>query len=204
MRRQQAERSVSTQRAIMAAASDLFAEHGYERTSIDQIADRAGVSKGALYHHYRDKIEVLAAVYTDLCHEVSGRLLGVAVPGADPVEVLKAGCRLYLEVCTERTYRQIALIDAPAALGWARWRDIDAEDGGFGLLRRGLAAAASAGALPSAAIEERAHLLIAALTEAALLIARSPAPDETRATTTALIERQLEDSRTPRLRAETA
>ncbi|MCD0453346.1 TetR/AcrR family transcriptional regulator [Actinocorallia sp. API 0066] len=193
MRRQQSERSDTTKQAIVAAARDLFTAQGYDRTSIDQIAEKAGVSKGALYHHYRDKTEVLAAVYTDMCHDMGERLLGDVRPGADPVEALKAGSRFFLNACAEPSYRQIALIDAPAVLGWARWRSIDADGGGFGLLRQGLTAAADAGLISPDHLEERAHLLIAALIEATLLIARSDTPHTTQAVLAQLLDQQFED-----------
>ncbi|ROO87398.1 TetR family transcriptional regulator [Actinocorallia herbida] len=196
MRRQQSERSDTTKQAIVAAACDLFTGHGYDRTSLDQIAEKAGVSKGALYHHYRDKTEILAAVYTDLCHHMSERLLGDVEPGSDPIEALRSGSRFFLNACSEPSYRRIALIDAPAVLGWSRWRSIDADGGGFGLLRQGLVAAADAGLTSPEHLEERAHLLIAAIFEAALLIARSDTPHTTRAVMAELLDRQLEDLRT--------
>jgi AcrR family transcriptional regulator len=191
MRRRQAERSDTTRRAIVEAAHGLFAEQGYEHTRIEQIAEKAGMSKGALYHHYRDKAEVLAAVYEDLCGRMTARLLAAAQPGADPIELLRAGCRLFLELCAEPDYRQIALVDAPAGLGWHRWREIDDHAGGFGLLRNVLQAAADAGLVAPDHLDERAHLLLATLMEAALLTARSDTPERARAVMADLVDEQL-------------
>jgi AcrR family transcriptional regulator len=197
MRRRQAERSDTTRRAIVEAACELFRDQGYVRTSIEQIAEKAGMSKGAVYHHYRDKTEVLAAVYEDLCRTMAGRLLASVRPDTDPVDVLKACAQQLLREYVNSDYRQVALVDSPAGLGWERWRAIDAAGGGFGLLRQGLAAAAEAGAISPDHLEERAHLLMAAITEAALLIARSATPRKTRAVMIGLVDQQLEELRIP-------
>jgi AcrR family transcriptional regulator len=195
MRRRQAERSDTTRRAIIQAARDLFAGDGYDRTSIEQIAEKAGMSKGALYHHFRDKAEVLAAVYEDIARGTVGKLLAGVDPAADPIESLKDGTRRFLELCTTSDERQITLVDAPAVLGWQRWRQIDAETGGMGLLRAGLQAAADTGLIAPDQLEERAYLLMATLTEAALLIARSDTPAKTRAIMADLIAQELESLR---------
>lgn len=193
--RRQAERSDTTRKAIIDAATALFAEHGYERSGIEQIAERAGVSKGALYHHYRDKAEVLAAVYEQLEHELVERLLTAAPPGSDAIEALKAGSRAFLDACVDPAYRQIALVDAPAGLGWERWRQIDADAGGFGLLRVGLQVAADSGELPAEHLDERAHLLLALLMEAALLVGRADDPQAMRAVMGSLVDEQLDHMR---------
>jgi AcrR family transcriptional regulator len=203
MPRRQAERSDTTRRAIVAAARALFAEQGYEHTSIDQVVAAARTSKGAFYHHYRDKAEVLAAVYETMVHELSEHLLATtaeddaAGAAGDPVELIAAGARRYLEAVAAPDYRQIALVDAPAVLGWQRWRQIDGDVGGFGLLRRGLQRAADAGAIAPDHLTERAHLLLAALSEASLLVAASDSPDDTRAVMTDLLHAQLQALRTP-------
>ena len=181
-RRTQADRSESTRQAILGAARELFADRGYEATPIDEVARRAGVSKGALYHHYRDKAEVLAAVYEELERGLAAQLAASVAGIADPVEMLRTGCQAFLDACLDPVVRRIALVDAPAGLGWERWREIDARHG-FGLLRAGLAAAAAVGAVPDDHLDERAHLLLAALMEAALLLGKA---DDARATREAL------------------
>src|SRR5262245_1836453 len=159
--RRQQERTATTRRAILAAARELFARDGYEATTIEAIAGRAGVSKGALYHHYADKAEVLAAVYEDLEQELVASLLTVAATETDPVVALRHGCQRFLDQCLDPVFRRIALVDAPTALGWQRWRAIDARHG-LGLLAAGLRAAADQGRIPSDHLDERAHLLLAA------------------------------------------
>src|SRR5712692_3347542 len=117
MPRRQADRSKATQRAIIAAARQLFAERGFEATSLEELARHAGVSKGALYHHFPDKSEVLAAAYEDLERELSTRIAAVASGYNDPIDALKAGCQTFLEACRDPAIRRLALVDAPAGLG---------------------------------------------------------------------------------------
>jgi AcrR family transcriptional regulator len=191
MSRRQQERTVVTRRAIVLAARELFAEAGYEATTIEDIARRAGVSKGALYHHYADKVEVLAAVYEELETELVESLLAVAAAETDPLAALRVGCRAFLDACLDPVFRRIALVDAPGALGWERWRSIDARHG-FGLLVAGLRAAADGRRVSPEHLEERAHLLLAALIEAALLIGHSDAVDATREAMGTLIDEHID------------
>jgi AcrR family transcriptional regulator len=189
--RRQQERTAATRRAIVLAARELFAEAGYEATTIEDIVRRAGMTKGALYHHYADKVEVLVAVYEDLEAELVESLLAVAAAETEPVAALRAGCHAFLDVCLDPVFRRIALVDAPSALGWERWRSIDARHG-FGLLLAGLYAAADRRRVSAEHLEERAHLLLAALIEAALLMGRSDDPNATRKTMGILIDEHID------------
>lgn len=172
----QVERSTATRRAVLDAARTLFAERGWAATSVDEVARGAGVTKGALYHHFRDKTDLLRAVYEDQEQQSISRLAEVAVDGADPLDVLRAGCRMFLTECLDPTFRRIALVEAPAGLGWEEWREIDARYG-FGLLKVGVTAAMDAGRLRPMPSDPLAHLLLAALSEAALLLGQSDDPE---------------------------
>jgi AcrR family transcriptional regulator len=172
----QAERSGATLRAILDAARERFADQGWAATSVDELVRAAGVTKGALYHHFRDKTDVLRAVYEEQEQRSIEGLLAVAAGEDDPLAVLRTGCRAFLTACLDPTFRRIALIEAPAALGWDEWREIDARYG-FGLLRAGVEAAVVAGRLKPLPVEHIAHLLLASLSEAALLIGRADDPD---------------------------
>jgi AcrR family transcriptional regulator len=178
--RTQAERSATTREAIVTAATRLFAERGYEATGIDEVARAAGVSKGALYHHYADKADVLAAVYEDVETKLVERLVAVASRETDPLEAVRAGAHAFLDACVDPVTRQIVLVDAPVGLGWERWRSIGSRYG-FGLLLAGLQAAADAGQIAGDHLEERSRLLLAALIEASLLMSASDTPRKTRA-----------------------
>ena len=175
VRRSQQERSETTKAAAIAAARSIFAERGFEAASIDEITKQAGISKGALYHHYRDKTEILAAAYEDLERELTDHIATVASKHRDPIRSLRAGCHAFVDACTDPATRRLALIDAPAGLGWQRWREIDAQHG-FGLLRFGLQAAADAGRIRPERIESRAHFLLAVMMEGALLIGAADNP----------------------------
>jgi len=190
-RRTQVERSASTRHAIVAAATRIIADSGFAGAGIDEIARAAGVSKGAVYHHYPDKVDVLAAVYEDVEIRLAERIARVASQVADPFDALRAGAHAFLDACLDPTIRRIALVEAPAGLGWERWREIDARHG-FGLLQTGLQAAADAGEIDSAHITERAHLLLAALIEASLLLAHSDKPKRVRASAGAVVDGLLD------------
>jgi AcrR family transcriptional regulator len=191
MPRRQHERTAATREAIIEAARDLFADAGYEGTTIEDIAGRAGVSKGALYHHYADKVEVLVAVYEDLEAGLVESLMAAAAAETDPVAAVRVGCHAFLDACLDPVFRRIALVDAPSALGWERWRSIDARHG-FGLLLAGLHAAADRRRIAGDHLVERAHLLLATLIEAALVVGRSDDPRATRTTMGALIDEHID------------
>lgn len=171
----QVERSTATRRRILDAARELFAERGWAATSIDEVVGAAGVTKGALYHHFRDKTDVLRAVYEDQEQRSIERLLAMSVEYDDPLDALRAGCRSFLTACLDPTFRKIALVEAPAGLGWEEWREIDARYG-FGLLLAGVEAAMDGGRIRRMPVEPVAHLLLAAVSEAALLIGRAEDP----------------------------
>ena len=176
-RRTQAERSEATRGALIAAGRRLFAEHGYEAVSAEQIVRAAGVTRGALYHHFGGKPELLDAVYDQLEREVTERIARVVLGSEleSPLEAMRAGVGAFLEECAQPEVRQIALTDAPAVLGWERWREIAAANG-LGLIEASLAAAIEAGELRPLPVRPTAHLLLGALDEAAMLAARSEDP----------------------------
>ena len=173
-RRTQAERSEATRGALMTAARRLFAEHGYDEVSAEQIVRAAGVTRGALYHHFGGKAELLDAVYDQLEREMTERIARVVLGSEleSPMEAMRAGISAFLEECAQPEVRQIVLTDAPAVLGWERWREIAAANG-LGLIEASLSAAIEAGELRPLPVRPTAHLLLGALDEAAMLSARS-------------------------------
>jgi AcrR family transcriptional regulator len=171
----QVERSEQTRRRVLDAATGLYTERGWASTSLEEVAAAAGVTKGALYHHFAGKTDLLRAVYEDLEERFVTRLAALPLPPSDPVEALRAGARAFLAQCLEPSFCRIALIDAPAALGWSEWRAIDARFG-FGMLQAAVAATADAGRLRALSVNQVSHVLLAALMEAALLIAHDDNP----------------------------
>src|SRR3954468_20577204 len=124
--RTQAERSAATRAAMIAAARELFAERGYAAVGTEEIVRAAGVTRGALYHHFGGKRDLLEAVYVQIEGEVTQRIAEGALAGAatDPLGAMRAGAEAFLEHCTDHEVQQVVLHDAPAVLGWERWREI--------------------------------------------------------------------------------
>jgi AcrR family transcriptional regulator len=166
------ERGQATRQRLVATAARLFTDRGYEATSIEDILEETGVSRGALYHHFDGKEAVLEAVLQEIEAEVAQATVEASRGARDPAAALRAGCEAFLELAQTRRIRQIALIDAPAALGWQKWREIEAQHG-LGLLKAALSRAAEAGRLRTEQVDLFAHMLLAALIEVALMIARS-------------------------------
>src|SRR5271155_4078840 len=143
----QAERRQATVAAILAGARALFAERGFEATSIDDIALAAGVTKGAVYHHFPSKeaifVEVLDAVHRDVANAPPPPEVHNIT---DPIDMIAVGLLAYLKAVCEPPAKRILLIDGPVVIGWARWREIDDAYFGAGarlLLRRVLGPEAS-------------------------------------------------------------
>lgn len=191
-RRSQSERTEATRAALIAAARQLFTERGYDAVGTEEIVRAAGVTRGALYHHFGGKAELLEAVYERLEKESTERVARVVL-GSDlhsPLEAMKAGIEAFLDECAEPELQRIALHDAPAVLGWDRWREIAAANG-LGLIEASLAAAIEAGEIRALPVKPLAHLLLGALDEAAMLIARDDDP-AARAEVTAVLLALLE------------
>lgn len=190
-RRTQAERSASTRAALIAAARELFTVRGYAGTGREEIVKLAGVTRGALHHHFGSKAELFRAVFEDVERGLTERVAGVAGTGADPMDGLRRGCEAFLDAATsEPAVRRIVLTDAPSVLGWRAWRELDARYG-LGLAITALTAVMDAGQIERRPVEPLAHMLLAALTEAAMLVAGSADPDRTRAEVGAIIDRLL-------------
>ncbi|NLT06531.1 MAG: TetR/AcrR family transcriptional regulator [Solirubrobacterales bacterium] len=175
--RTQDQRREATTRALLDAARALFARDGYATTSLDAVVARAGVTKGALYHHFDGKRELFEAVFAAELERLTGELVAAFGRAADPWEGLRAACRSFLDATTEPALRQIVLVDSFGALGFAAVREAEAPL--LGALREALRLSMDAGRLPRRAPEPLAALLFGGLCEAALTTARA---DDERAT----------------------
>lgn len=178
-RRTQAARSAATRAALTAAARALFGSRGYAAVGTEAIVRDAGVTRGALYHQFADKREVFAAVLEAVEQEAMSRLAAPLSSDDDPVTLLETGIDAWLEICTEPEFQRIVLLDGPAVLGWDRWREIG-QRYGAGLVESGLQAAMEAGRIAKHPVRPLAHLLMGALDEAALYVARSDDPTRAR------------------------
>jgi len=178
--RTQSERSEATRGALIDAARPLFAERGYADVGTEEIVRAAGVSRGALYHHFDGKRDLLAAVYERIEAEIAERVAGGVTPGAGPLATLEAGAEIFLDHCLEPEVQRIVLLDAPAVLGWERWREIGARYG-LGLIAGLLTAGIESGEVRRQPVEPLAHALLGALDEVAMLVARADDPAAARA-----------------------
>src|SRR3954452_9827156 len=137
-RRTQASRREATRTALIAAARELFAARGYAAVGTEEIVRGAGVTRGALYHHFPAKPDLFRAVYERVEQELTERIVTeVPLAGDDPVAVLRGGTAVFLDACLEPEVQRIALLDAPAVLGYEAWREIG-ERYGLGLIRAAL------------------------------------------------------------------
>jgi AcrR family transcriptional regulator len=205
--RTQVERLAATRAALLKAARTIFAEQGYAAAATEEIVRRAKVTRGALYHHFEDKRALFDAVASDVAREIATRI-DAMTPMDDPLKALIVGTGAFLDACLDPTVRRIYLIDAPAVLGWHRWREIDAPHG-VRSLREGVSAMLAERPDDALAVEPTTFLLAGAFNEAALWIAE--AKDEKAArramdrSLAALIERlfvqPVGSARSPRGRA---
>jgi AcrR family transcriptional regulator len=181
----------ATRRQLLEVATRLFADQGYDDTSIAQVLREAGASRGSLYHHFDGKDCLFEAVVEHVEQGVVTQLIDAVVRHRDPVRILKAGCERWIALVEDPAVRQVILTDAPAVLGWQRWREID-EEHGFGLLKHGVQAVADAGRLAVDDVDVVAHVLLGALNEAAMLVARAESPTKARRQATAAVDRLID------------
>jgi AcrR family transcriptional regulator len=168
------DRGQATRAHVLETATRLFAARGYDATSIEDVLAATSLSRGALYHHFPSKEALFEAVLDAVEAEIA-QLLGAARAAAGPIEGLRVACDAFLKLAGEQKIRQIVLIDAPAVVGWQKWREIDARHG-FGRMKASVKAAAAQGRVPAELVETYAHIMLAALFELALLVARAENP----------------------------
>jgi AcrR family transcriptional regulator len=178
----QAERSEATRSKLIGAARELFAERGYAQVGTEEIVAAAEVTRGALYHHFADKRDLMRACYEQVEEEVVAAI-GDAVVAAgveDPIEVMKIAAGAFFDLALAGERARIALVEAPVALGWDEWREIDMRYG-LGLTCGLLQAAIDSGRIAPMAVRPLGHMFVAALGEAGILIATSADPAAARA-----------------------
>ncbi|MBV9795582.1 MAG: TetR/AcrR family transcriptional regulator [Actinobacteria bacterium] len=187
-----AEHASDTRAALVASARRLFAAQGFDATGTEQIVADARVTRGALYHHFRDKADLFRAVMAEAAGSVAQRLIDeqLASEAASPLAEIQAGIAAYLDVCVTGDFQRIVLVDGPRVLGSDAWDEL-VERYGRGILEEWLERCVQAGDLDAVPIRALARLLIAMLTEASLAIARSAEPPATRDELGMVLERLL-------------
>lgn len=173
-RRSQRARSAATRDTLVHVARERFAAHGYAGVGTEQIVRAAGVTRGALYHQFADKQALFAAVFEAVEADVMERIdAAVATSGlADVIELMKLGADTWLDACSDPAISRIILVDAPAVLGWERWREIGLRYG-LGMVQGLLTHAMAIGRIAAQPVEPLAHVFIGALDEATLYAVRA-------------------------------
>ncbi|OXM70055.1 TetR/AcrR family transcriptional regulator [Amycolatopsis vastitatis] len=179
MRRTQQDRSAGTKAALVAAARELFAARGYQAVPADEITRAAGVTRGALYHHYADKRGLFRAVVEELERELTEEVGAAFGSAPDALTGMTNALGVFLDACLREEIRRISLTDAPAVLGWEVWREIEAEYG-LGLLAGALERARADGLIVETPVHALAQLVLSAVMEAARMIAAADDPARTR------------------------
>jgi AcrR family transcriptional regulator len=180
----------ATRAALVASARALFAERGYAAVGTEEIVARAGVTRGALYHHFGDKKDLMRAVLHDLSRELAEASATAALKETDQWRQILAAADAFLDACTDPALQRIMMTDAPSVLGWDEWREIDTQYG-LGLVKASLENAMETGLIARQPVDPLAHLLVGALDEAAMYISRAADPEAARREMGDSIERML-------------
>ena len=173
------EQGEQTRARLVEVARTLFAERGYAGTSAEEIVRRAGVTRGALYHHFDGKKNLFEQVFEEVEAEVIAEIAERMADAQDATDVLHTGTLAFLDVCTDPEISRIGMVDAPSALGWQKWREIDIRYS-LGLVMAALEAGMEDGTFPRQPVLPLAHLLLGAMIEAGMMIANSEDPAATR------------------------
>lgn len=178
MRRNKAE-TTATIRKLIGIARAHFSEYGYANAALEAIVKEAGLTRGAVYHHFRSKKDLFRAVLEDVQQEVARRVEADASQTEDPWQQLCLGCRAFILSAVEESNRRILLIDGPAILGWDTWREMD-HDHSMRLLREQLGSMQEQGRIPRISLDVLTHFISGGLNETALWLAHESAEPKTR------------------------
>ncbi len=175
---------------LIEIAREVFTKDGYANASTEEIVHRAGVTRGALYHHFGSKEGLFQAVLAHVQQQVGPRIETVTAEYEDVWEQLVVGSVAFLEVSLDPQVQRIMLIDAPSVLGWSLWRELDAQYS-MKSLREALSELIDQGVLAPLPLDALTHLLSGAMNEAALWIAQSSDPQNALADATQALKHLL-------------
>jgi AcrR family transcriptional regulator len=177
-RRTQAERTAATRRALLDAARSLFAEKGYHGAAAEEIVRRAGLTRGALYHHFEDKKDLFRVVVDEMEGELDEEIEAAERARSDLPEAVMAGYRAFLDAVLDPEMRRMFFLEGPSVLGW-EWREIDARHA-VGKIEEGLESLIAEGHMEPQPVKPLARLINGALLEAAFFVAASEDPEAAR------------------------
>ena len=195
--RTKAEQGEATRQTLLRAGRALFAERGYAGVSTEDVVRSAGVTRGALYHHFAGKQDLFRGVFEQIERENIEKIAAVAAREGDSWRRQLAAVGRFLDICQEPDVQRITLMDAPSVLGWSAWRELEARYG-LGLVRAGLELLMEEEIVERQPVEPLAHVLLAGLMEGALVIAAADDPKRARREVGQSIERLLEGLRSDR------
>ena len=190
-----AQQSETTRAELVAVARRLFSERGYAETPTEELVRQAGMTRGALYHHFKDKRALFEAVFEDVEQSLMMKIGSSVDPKANAWQRLLNACNLFLDACLDRDVQQIVLIDGPSVLNWDGWREIE-ERYALGAIIAMLQASIDEGFLAPQPVEPLAHLVLASVNEAGMVIAKSDDVKAARKEVGASFERLLNGLRT--------
>ena len=180
MANKRVEQGEVTRAALVAVARELFAERGFAGTATEEIVQRASVTRGALYHHFDGKDALFRAVFESIEEEIAAAVVQAAASVTDPVAQLTAGLDAFLDLCLEPAVQRIVLLEGPTVLGWETWHEIDTRYA-FGLVLAAIEGGMAAGVIRSQPVEPLAHLVLGAVIQAGMVVARADDPAQARA-----------------------
>src|SRR5690349_11934167 len=184
-------RGDQTRRDLIDAGRTLFVKKGYFNTSIGELVATSGVgTRGAFYHHFKDKAELFRAVFEEVERDLTLRSLASPPPGSDPWERLAAGLHGFLESALEPEVQRVMLLDGPVVLGWQTLRAIQ-EGNSIALINEMVREAIAEGVIDDQPVSELTHMLVAALEEASLLVAHAANPTRARRRAAKVLDRIL-------------
>jgi len=189
-----ARQAAGTHDMLVSVARELFTERGYASTSIEEIIQRAGVARGALYHHFSGKDDLFRAVYDAVQADVVSRVMAAALAADEPWAALRAGLSAFLDACLEPAFRRVVVLDSVAVLQQDVW-DGGIEHNELPMLRAVLTPLAATEVLPGVAVEPLVHVALGGLYGAALFIARSPMPTSARREVDAVLDTLIDGLR---------
>jgi len=170
-----AAQSEATIQKLVATAMQEFSEKGYAAAFTETIVKTADVTRGALYHHFKDKKDLFYAVFKAAQKEIGRRIETNANAEDDLWRGMISGCRAFLKACSDPRLQQIVVIDAPSVLDWNTYRQVDLTmpESGLALLKEGLQELLAHNLIKPLPVDALAHLLLGAMDEAAVCVAQS-------------------------------
>lgn len=189
VKQERAAQAAATRRDLLAHARKLFAQKGYAEASTDEVVRRAKVTKGALYHHFSNKLDLYRAVVEDMQREIVAQMEHAARRVKEPQKRLNHACRAYLDTCLDSALTRVLVIEAPVVLGWKAWCDL-AHEHEIAALSKYLESVVERSTTGERPIDV-AHVLLGALNTAARVIATADDPSKARVQVEGTIQRLL-------------